>query len=55
MGPAPEGGIYHTPRNENLTENWRHESQTLRAENLSSRQLLKNPTKTQEKKIVSTS
>ena len=24
------GGIYHTPRKENLTENWRHESRTSR-------------------------
>jgi len=28
MSPAPICGIYHKPRNEEFTENWRHESQT---------------------------
>lgn len=28
MGPAPEGGVYHKPREEDFTDYWRHESQT---------------------------
>lgn len=37
MGPAPECGIYHTPRKKDFTENWRHESQTSRTVSLALR------------------
>lgn len=30
MGPAPKGGVYHKPREEDFTDYWRHESQTSR-------------------------
>lgn len=37
MGPASEWGIDHKPWTEDFTENWRHESQTLRTINSASR------------------
>jgi len=37
MGPASERGIDHKPGPDDFTDNWRHESQTLRSKPAASR------------------